>query len=169
MSENVLPHGFSGELRLLAERAYSAGANGAPRRRTADLVELTYLALVAKMPEHVGGDIGARLDEIESALAEHYGAQWARESVTALHYEVNKYINEPTGAETDGEICQACGKAYDDVYSVPDVVWFAITPKAGEAGLLCPTCALARTAALAVHLLGELSLTHPNSPTRPHE
>lgn len=44
----------------------------------------------------------------------------------------------------EGEHCQACGKAYDDVYAVPDEVWAQISPKPAPGGLLCPKCALDR-------------------------
>ena len=39
------------------------------------------------------------------------------------------------------EHCQVCGKEYETVYSIPDEVWRKITPKDGEAGLLCIECA----------------------------
>jgi len=52
----------------------------------------------------------------------------------------------------DGEHCQACGRGYDDVYSVPDAVWERISPKQVDGfkggGLLCPTCALERVCRL---------------------
>jgi len=46
----------------------------------------------------------------------------------------------------EGEHCQVCGRAYSDVYSLPDKLWEKITPKLAPAGLLCPTCALSRLA-----------------------
>jgi len=50
--------------------------------------------------------------------------------------------------EPGGEVCQECGRAYDDVYSVPDEVWARISPKPAPAGLLCPACALKKVVAL---------------------
>jgi len=49
-------------------------------------------------------------------------------------------------SEHEGEHCQACGRAYDDVYWLPDDWWAKITPKPDQpgAGLLCPDCALER-------------------------
>lgn len=47
---------------------------------------------------------------------------------------------------TEGERCQVCGHTYTDDYWLPDEWWSLITPKPNQpgAGLLCPSCALAR-------------------------
>ena len=42
---------------------------------------------------------------------------------------------------SSSEHCQVCGKGYLTIYSVPDEVWKKITPKSGEAGVLCIECA----------------------------
>lgn len=49
-------------------------------------------------------------------------------------------------SDWEGEHCQVCGDAYEDVYWLPDAWWAKITPKPEhpKAGLLCPDCALAR-------------------------
>ena len=50
------------------------------------------------------------------------------------------------------EHCQACGKEYLIVYSVPDEVWERITPKKDEAGLLCVECANQRAWGVGISL-----------------
>ena len=50
------------------------------------------------------------------------------------------------------ETCQVCGEAYDTVYDVPDAIWQQITPKIGEAGLLCLRCADSRARELGITL-----------------
>jgi len=55
--------------------------------------------------------------------------------------------------DTPGEHCQVCRREYTIVYSVPDDVWRKITPKAGEAGLLCPECADRRARGQGIHLM----------------
>ena len=50
------------------------------------------------------------------------------------------------------EHCQVCGKGYLMVYSVPVKVWEKITPKEGEAGLLCIECADKRARKLGIEL-----------------
>jgi len=50
------------------------------------------------------------------------------------------------------EHCQVCGKGYLTIYQVPDEIWKRITPKEGEAGLLCPECADTRARVLGIEL-----------------
>ncbi len=49
--------------------------------------------------------------------------------------------------ESECEHCDECGRAYCDVYDLPDALWALIHERA-PAGLLCPTCALRRLGAL---------------------
>jgi hypothetical protein len=42
----------------------------------------------------MGMDIGARLNEIESALAEYYGAEWAHDIVTGLEKQIYDALME---------------------------------------------------------------------------
>jgi hypothetical protein len=125
--------------------------------------------------EFIGGLIRSSLSVLKPicnscprATAEQAGPNEVEEMVKRLrHFEQNR-IDEGDryGAELlyraarlleaqqkvnrwEGEHCQECGCAYDEVYLLPDEIWAKISPKPAPAGLLCPVCALNRV----VHLL----------------
>jgi len=50
------------------------------------------------------------------------------------------------------EHCQICGKGYLTVYHILDEIWNKITPKEGEAGLLCIECADKRAHDIGIEL-----------------
>ena len=50
------------------------------------------------------------------------------------------------------ETCQDCEKKYSTIYTIPNEVWVKITPKLGEAGLLCIECADKRAAKIGINL-----------------
>ena len=37
-------------------------------------------------------------------------------------------------------MCQGCNQEYDVDMDIQDELWVKITPKTGDAGLLCPNC-----------------------------